>query len=92
VLQFKIDGDSLQLGDPQIPEAQIRRRVVSLDANVTAFEPATRASVVAFRPVVVPVGDLNTIDPGRDVIAMRDDGHPEPFAILGHFLAGRLAA
>src|SRR5260370_14981068 len=76
--------------DTEIAEAQIRRRIVPLDADVARFELAAGAGVVALGAVVVPVGDLHAVDPGRQVVAVRDNRHAEPFAVLGPLLSGRL--
>src|SRR5437762_9230800 len=82
----------LQLRDPEILEAQVRRRIVPLDADVAGFELAAGAGVVALGAMIVPVGDLDAVDPGGQMVAVRDDGHGEPFAVLGHLLASRLPA
>src|SRR5579862_5909787 len=77
----------LEFRDAKILEAQIGGRIVPLNADVPRFELAAGASVIAFWPVVVPVGGLDAVDPGRQVVAVRDDGHAEPFAVFRHLLA-----
>ena len=81
-----------QLGDAQVAKAQVRGRIVPLDADVPRFQFAAGAGVVAPGAVVVPIGYLHAVDPGGQMVAVGDDGHAEPFAVLRHFLAGRLPA
>src|SRR4051812_45920483 len=71
------------LRDPQVPEAEVRRRVVPLDADGPRRGPVALAGVVARRAVVRPVHDGDAVDPGHQVPAAGHYGHREPLVVPG---------
>src|SRR6516165_9290879 len=68
------------LRDSQIPEAQIRRGIMPLDADVPRLHAAALARVGAGRAVVGEVGHLDAVDPAGHVVAVRYHRQREPLA------------
>ena len=64
-------GYLFQFRDAQIAKTQIRRRIVTLDAERPGAELAAVAGVVVFRPRIGPIDDRIAVDPRRDVPAVR---------------------
>src|SRR5262249_48958434 len=78
--------------DADIAKAQVRGRVVALDAQrpFALLEPVP--GVVVLLAVVGPVGHLVAVDPRRNVPPVGRDRHREPLAVRGHDLASLLPA
>src|SRR5262249_23134837 len=79
-----------QFRDPDIPEAEIRGRVVALQADRPLVHPGAIAGTFVRWPVVGEVGGLVAADPDRQVLAVSHDGHGVPLVIVGDHLAGGL--
>ena len=78
-----------QLDDADVAETQVRRRIVSLDADVPRFAAIADAGVVAGRADIGPIDPLDAVHPGREMIPVGGDGQREPFAVLRDLAPGR---
>jgi hypothetical protein len=54
-----------RFGQHQLSEGQVRRRIVTLQAEVTGFQSPTFSRIFVLGPFVGPIHDLHTVDPGR---------------------------
>jgi len=81
-----------KFGDAEIAEAEIGRRIVSLNAEMSGGSAQALAGIVVGLACVDPVGDGIAVHPDGKLWAASCDGHREPFEVRGNDFSGGDAA